>query len=147
VVLLFVPWTIRPIFLVVDLALVYLAAAWLLDAPRVVRWLTSEARRRRQVADAAAMEFHREAVHATPRRTGLLVYVSALEGRVELVPDLGLEERIPRGLWTRAVEAFSHDDLDHFLLGLRQVGEILAAHVPPAEGRVVELPDAPRVRS
>lgn len=144
--LLVMPWTIRPHFLVVDLVLVHLASVWLFGTPRAVRALTRAARRRRQVAEAAASEFHREAVHATPRRTGLLIYVSALEGRVELIPDLGLEERIPRGTWTKAVEAFSHDDLDHFVEGLRTVGAILARHVPPSEGRVVELPDAPRVR-
>lgn len=146
VALLVMPWTIRPVFLVVDLVLVHLVALRLLGSPRAVRALTTAARRQRQVVEAAAIEFHREAVHATPRRTGLLVYVSALEGRVELIPDLGLEERIPRGTWTRAVETFAHDDLDHFVQGLRAVGDILARHVPPAEGRVVELSDAPRVR-
>lgn len=147
VVLLAIPQTIRPALLVVDLVIVHLLASWLFARPAALRLLTRASRRRRQVAEAAAAEFHREAVHATPRRSGLLVYVSALEGRVELIPDLGLDEKIPRGLWVQAVEAFAHDDLDHFLLGLRHVGEVLAAHVPPTEGRVVELPDAPRVRS
>lgn len=145
--LLAMPQTIRPFSLVLDLLIVHGLGVWLFSRPWALRFLTSNSRRQEQVERAAAAEFHIEAVHATPRRTGLLVYVSALEKRVELIPDLGLEERIPRGEWAKAVEAFTHDDLDHFLSGLRAIGEVLARHVPPAEGAVVELPDAPRVRS
>lgn len=147
IVLMALPHPIHPALVVVDLVAVWLLTAWLCNGHVVIRRLSSSARKREQTAELAAAEFHREAVHATPRRTGLLVYVSALEGRVELIPDVGLEARIPRALWAEAVEEFSHDDLEHFLAGLRRVGELLAEHVPNAEGKpVVDLPNAPRVR-
>lgn len=146
IVLLFVPYTVHPAFAVLELVLTWLIAAWLCDARVVVRLFTTQARRMRQVTDAAAAEFHKEAVHATPRRNGVLIYVSALEGRVELLPDVGLQAKIPQGVWSAAVEEFSHADLGHFLAGMRRVGEILAEHVPPEEGQQVDLPNAPRVR-
>lgn len=146
VVLMLLPHPIHPVLVVVDLILVWGIAAWLLDGPVALRRLVGAARQQAQVEEAAAAEFHREAVHATPRRTGLLIYVSALEGRVELIPDVGLEERIPRALWADAVAEFAHDDLEHFLAGLRRVGDLLARHVPPHEGETVDLPNAPRVR-
>jgi uncharacterized membrane protein len=83
----------------------------------------------------------------TPRRTGLLVYVSGWEGKVELIPDVGLEARIPRALWGKAAQNFAHDDLDHFLAGLAAVGELLAEHVPHTDGQRVDLANTPRIRA
>jgi uncharacterized membrane protein len=78
---------------------------------------------------------------------GLLVLVSELERRVELVPDLGLEAKIPRGEWGPAADAFANHDLPGFLAGLRAIGELLAKHVPATEGGPgLELSDAPRIR-
>jgi len=139
-----VPFDVPAAMVFVDLLVSYALFAWLLGGRLPTRWLSSTARRRAQVGAAAAMEFHLEAVHATPRRTGLLVYVSALEGEVRLLPDVGLEEKIPAGLWHQA--RFG-EDLDSFVAGLREVGELLATHVPDVDGaEVVDLPNAPRVR-
>jgi len=141
-----VPLEISPFMVVVDLIGVWLVAAWLANGRWAIRRLSSANRREQHVREAAAAEFHREAVHATPERTGLLIYVSALEGRVEILADLGLEGRIPRGRWAQAATEFSHDDLDHFIAGLRRVGAVLAECCPPTEGEKVDLPNAPRVR-
>ena len=139
-----VPFEVPAAMVFVDLLVSYVLFAWLLAGRLPTRWLSSKRRRQDQVGAAAAMEFHLEAVHATPRRTGLLVYVSALEGEVRLLPDVGLEEKIPEGLWHRT--RFG-EDLDSFVAGLREIGELLATHVPDVEGaEVVDLPNAPRVR-
>jgi len=141
-----VPFHIGPVAVVIELIVIWPLAAWLANGRWAIRRLSSASRRDAQVRDAAAAEFHQEAVHATPDRTGLLIYVSALEGRVEILPDLGLEARIPRGRWAQAAADFSHDDLDHFLAGLRRVGAVLAECCPPTEGEKRDLPNAPRVR-
>lgn len=145
-VLLVVPWQVHPVFGLLDLVLTWGLARWLLDEPWFLRRVTSTARRERQVADAAAAVFHQEAIHATPHRLALLVYVSALEGQVELIPDLGLEARIPRGRWAAVGDDFSHDDLEHFLAGLKKVGELLAAEVPSTGEGPDHLSNAPRIR-
>jgi putative membrane protein len=142
-----VPFHVSSFMVVIDVIGVWLLSAWLANGKWFIRRLSSADRRDSQVREAAAADFHREAVHATPDRTGLLIYVSALEGRVEIIADLGLEAKIPRGKWAQAVAEFSHDDLEHFLAGLERVGAVLAECCPATEeGKKIDLPNAPRVR-
>jgi len=117
----FFPWVVP-----LELAIVWAAMGWLVSGNRFLRWLGPKKRKLAQVEEAAHAEFHREAVHATPHRTGVLVYVSAMEGHVRLMPDLGIEGRIPAVPWKEACDAFSHDDLDHFLAALDGLGAVLA---------------------
>lgn len=146
-VLLFIPWTVGPGWLLIDLSLFALGLSRVLSWTAPLRVLTGAPRRRAAVAAAARRAFLEEAVHGTPNRTGVLVYVSALEGRVEVVPDLGVEGRVPRGAWVTAAEAFAHDDLDHFLAGLDALGAVLAHHLPHTpDSDAVDLPNVPRVR-
>ena len=146
VVLVALPVTIHPALAVVDIAFTFVVVSWALTGHRSSTWLASTERKLAQVRTAAAAEFHLEAVHATPQRTGLLVYVSAWEGQVELLLDVGLEARIPRGRWTEAIRQFSAGDLPSFLAGLDAVGEVLAEHVPRTGSRKLDLDDAPRIR-
>lgn len=147
-VMLYVPTVIPPWAVIVELAVAWPVLAWLAHGQRAVRLLTRKARRDRQAQEAAEHEFVREAIHATRQRTGLLVYVTALEGRVILVADVGIEGSVPPGAWRRANDAFQHDDLDHFVAGLEALGAVLAEHVPPREDPDrIELADAPRVRA
>ncbi len=141
------PWTVSPALATLDLVVAFAGAAWLADGRRLLLELAPRARRHDQVARAAAAEFHREAVHATARRTGVLVYVSAAEGEVEVLPDVGIEARVPRAAWSQAATRLSATDLDQFLRGLDEVGRVLAEHVPPAGDRGVSLSNAPRVRA
>lgn len=138
----FFPWVIP-----LELVLVWVGVGWLVSGNRFLRFLVPAKRKLAHVKQAAHAEFHREAVHATPHRTGVLVYISAMEGRVQIVPDLGIEGRIPAVPWKEACEAFSHDDLEHFMKALDGLGAVLAEHVPPLEVDLVDLPNAPRIRS
>lgn len=140
------PTEIPPWLVLVDLLLIWASMAWIWNADPLLRRITRQATRDLAVERAAAAEFHLEAVHATPNRTGLLVYVSAFEGRVALIPDLGLQQHIPDGLWAPARKQFRHDDLEHFLAGLRTAGDVLAARVPKRDDDVTDLPNAPRIR-
>ena len=147
-VLLAVPWSMSELFIAMDLLVVWFVGSWFFDGTAFLRLVAPAHRQQQHVDDAAAMEFHREAVHATPNRTGLLVYVSALEGRVALLPDVGLEAHIPRGEWAAAHQEFRHDDLEHFLSGLDKVGNLLAERIPHNEDSdATNLPDAPRIRA
>ena len=140
------PWHVSPLFVVLDVIVVWTLARALLDHPSVIRMATRAERRDHQVQRAAQAEFHAEAVHGTPSRTGLLVYVSGLEQQVVLVPDAGLESRIPRGRWAAAQREFSHNDLDHFLSGLEHIGALLSDALPRTEEPRQNLTDAPRIR-
>jgi putative membrane protein len=126
-------------------ATVGLTAAALTRWPRLAARLAGRDRRDRQVREAALAAFTEENVHATARRTGVLVYVSALEGRVELLPDQGLLGRIPGAKWNAV--ALRAGDLDELLAGLHRLGALLATDAPPAGVNADQIPNAPRVRA
>ncbi|MCA9493159.1 MAG: hypothetical protein KC621_24680 [Myxococcales bacterium] len=147
VVLSVLPWPVDPVLATLDLLVTFVVVGFALDGRRMLLGLAPRTRRHQQVSLSAAAEFYREAVHATPRRTGLLVYVSAAEGEVELIPDVGIEARVPRAAWVDAVQRLSATDLDGFLRGLDEIGVVLAEHVPPAGERGVSLSNAPRIRA
>lgn len=139
---LFVPAVFRPAAVALEVPLVFGLAAWLAHrTPPWLRLLTPAARQREQVDRAAAARFLAEAVHGTRARTGLLVYVSLLEEQVSLVPDLGLEGRVPRTAWPAIRPRTEADVLD----GIRAIGVLLRAHVPGDAADVNESPDAPRM--
>jgi putative membrane protein len=146
-VILWVPHYIAEPWVLLDLTLSFFGFEWAFRSRRIVPLITRASRRESQVEAAAEREFHREAVHGTPNRSGVLVYVSALEGVVRVLPDLGVQGRLPGGALLAAIEAFRHDDLDHFLEGLRALGDALEVHVPHIEGSDdIDLPNTPRVR-
>lgn len=139
------PWSFSDLAIPLDTGAAALLAgliAW--RQPRSWRWALSAARAERQVREAAAAAFHREAVHATAERVGLLVYISAFEGRAEILPDQGLLGKISGA--DRAALSLppiaSAADLE---AGLDRIGAVLARHVPRASDDRNELPDAPRV--
>jgi putative membrane protein len=113
-------------------------------APRLLVRLAGSARARRQVREAALAAFAEENVHATTGRTGVLVYVSAAEGRVEILPDQGLLGRIPGARWNAT--QVPADTMEGLLAGLGRLGALLAEHVPATGENPDEIPNAPRVR-
>lgn len=140
------PWVFDPLLFPVDVAVVGLLCTWALDRwPRTCARVARPERRRRQVKEAAEAAFVQEAVHATAGRTGLLVYVSALEGAVELLPDQGLLGRIPGAEWNAL--RLRADTVDGLVEGLHRVGVLLAKHFPPTGENPDEITNAPRVRS
>ena len=136
-----------PHWLPAEFVLLLLAGSWVAERqPWLLRLVSSSARREQQVADAAAAAFHQDQVHATRGRTGLLIYLSALEQRVEVIPDHGLDARIPRADWNTIT--WDSTTLEGFIASLDAAGAVLAEHVPALEGdNPDELSNAPRIRS
>lgn len=145
-VIIVIPFAVPPWMALADLVLTWAVAAWFVNGSLLSVRLAGAERRARQVTEAAAAAFHTEAVHATPRRLGILVYASAWEGQVELVPDVGIDARIPRGRWAGPRARASTRSVESFVDGLDAVGKVLAEYVPATEAAQVELSDAPRIR-
>ena len=148
---LFAPVPFNPIAVAVEIPLAFGLAAWLAHrTPGLMRSVIPEDRMRTQVERAAAEHFLAEAVHGTRERTGLLVYISLLEERVVLVPDLGLEGRIPRTAWADLRWSATGDpsrprNLEDLVRGIGQIGAILNTRIPADATDVNESPDAPRI--
>lgn len=151
-VLLFSPIQFSGVWMPVELPLVGGLAAWLTHrSPSLLRHLVPRTQQRKAVEQAAAAAFHQEAVHGTRNRTGVLIYVSALEDRVTVLPDGGIDARVPQGEWNALRWGDKKDpkapgDIEHFVAGLRAAGRILHRCVPATGDNPNEIPDAPRVR-
>ncbi len=109
-------------------------------------FLAGSSARRRAVALAADAAFWQEAAHATRGRTGVLVYVSVLEGMVLVRADTAIQVAVPADRWNAAVGAVSSGSITQFGPNMRALGALLAASLPRAADDVNESPDAARVR-
>lgn len=142
------PVWVTPIGALAELALGWGTVFWLLRRPALQARLLPRRLTRPRVLQAARAAFVEDAVHGTPRRIGLLIYVSAVEAEAVLIPDLGVEGEVPPAKLQRAARAIDVRSLSAFLDGLNALGDVLQAHLPyhPQPGDI-DLPNAPRIRS
>lgn len=144
--LLFAPVEIHPVAVPVEVAVAYGVAWALLGGRPALSRLVPSARAAAQAEVAARSAFFAEAVGGTPHHTGVLVYVSALEGVVVVVPDSGVKAHVPPGELDPVLAGWSATELTGFLAGLDRLGAVLAHRLPHGpESAQTNLPDAPRV--
>jgi putative membrane protein len=146
ILLLFSPWSFPLASFPVDVALGFgLGAVVGSRVDAVKRALSSAADRKRAVAHAARAAFVDRGITRTSGRTGVLVYVSMVERRVEVVADVGVPVEAMGEAFTSAVarlsDAIARPDLDGFLAALRGLGPVLKQALPRAADDVNELPD------
>lgn len=141
------PVDLHPLGVLIELAVAFPVFTWMLGHPAFTRRATSQARQEAQVQTAAAAEFLQEAIHGTPNRTGVLIYISLLEHRVVILGDFGVDALVPRGEWSAATEHWKFDDTAGFCRYLETFGELLAKRVPANDtSDHFDLPNAPRIR-
>lgn len=148
VVLLFSPWTFGAGWVVVDVAALWiigLVAASKSDLVR--RLMTSERERGAQVHLAASSVFHDRGVANTRDETGVLVYLSLLERRMELLADRGVLKAVPPLEWNQIVALVRtrRATTETLLETVRALEPLLEKHLPVKEGDVDELCSTPRV--
>jgi putative membrane protein len=132
-----------PVGVVAGFVLGAVASAYV---PPLRRLFLLPPRRRAAVRTAALAAFVDLGVSRTHGRTGILVFVSMFERRVEVVPDIGVDPHALGAEWTQAVEALERSllpspRLDRFLERMRALGPLLAHVLPPSADHVNELPD------
>lgn len=148
----FNPWTVHDArFLPLQFTVVFaLACALSYFTPVVRRCLTANARRMNQVREAAAVWFMREGVSETKSRSGLLVYISQLEQRVEVMADTGVIDAVDADQWNELISNLQpHAQVSDLAKGaaacVEQIGKTLSPCLPIGADDVNELADRPRV--
>ncbi len=101
---------------------------------------------RRKVNERAVRQFMESGVYNTKDRTGILIFVSILEHRVELLADKGINRKISQEKWesilNHIVEGIKSDNITQNLSeSIYECGKILAEHFPIQPGDVNELKD------
>ena len=113
--------------------------------PSVKRWLTSTARLRASVRQAARATFVERGVHATTGRSGVLVYFSWLEQELALIPDLILASSLPEGAIETAeaaLRAKMGSGGAAVAKELERLADQMGVAMPHQADDVNELPDA-----
>jgi putative membrane protein len=147
VVLLFSPWPFAPAWVAIDVVLAWFVGLFSAQRSVIVRRLmTTEEDRAGRVRLVAASVFHDRGLANTSGETGVLLYHSVLEGRIELLADRGVLEAVPSLEWNRiAAEARAGHATPSTLAGvLNTLKPLLEKHMPVREGDQDELCSVPR---
>jgi putative membrane protein len=88
--------------------------------------------------------FTAHGLHHTREHTGILILVSLLEHRVEVLADRGINEKVSPGTWDEIVQIVtaglrSGTACDSFCKAIQRCGEILAQHFPRSPNDKDEL--------
>lgn len=145
---LYSPWEYPPELLMAGVVIAYLIGYALgLKISGLRRLFSSAARRRRQVESQARDAFMQKKVSHTRERTGLLLYLSEFERMARLIPDTGIEAKVPLAVFN--TQQAKWDDTastlaaleEAVLKGLDELAAILAEHLPRPEDDQDELPN------
>lgn len=112
----------------------------------VKRLLAPASRITEAVHTLALASFTEQGLHYTKDHTGILILVSLLEHRVEVLADRGINQKVAQGTWDEVVRVISTGiksghACDAFCAAIERCGEILATHFPRQADDKDELPN------
>jgi putative membrane protein len=147
--LLFSPVSFQVYWVAIDVALLFFLGTFLSSRSNTIRHLlTSEKHRKGAVRTGAAAMFYEAGIANTEAEMGLLIYLSLLERRLELIADRGILKGVPALDWNQILfalhQAGKKPEPESLLKGLRDLGNLLAQHLPATGENPNELPDMPR---
>lgn len=102
---------------------------------------------REKVRNRALRHFTESGVYSTRDHTGILIFISLMEKRVELLADQGISEKIPQDEWDDLVAALSRAMRDGQLAdglctAVDSCGKKLSKHFPIKSDDSNELSDS-----
>lgn len=118
----------------------------------ITRWLIAKNHVDRAVRQRAKVAFLDEEVFATHDRTGILLFISLLERRIEILADAGIYARVMDEAWEVVADhirsGMERESLTEGLIaGIAQCGKILKAHgFEAGDDNPDELPSELRTR-
>ena len=147
--LLFAPFDFHQYWVAVEVALLFVLGAFLSSSSNWLRRLLTREKFRNEAArTGAAAMFYEAGIANTNAEMGVLIYLSILERRLELIADRGVLTGVNALEWNQILsqlhEAGKTPEPDTILSGLTDLGELLGRHLPATGENPNELPDAPR---
>ena len=91
--------------------------------------------RNQKVAERATRYFMESGVYNTKDRTGILIFISIMERRVELLADSGINAKIPKDKWQNIVNNIikgikQKEIAAHLSESIIECGDLLTQHFP-----------------
>ncbi len=147
--LLFSPVSFQVYWVAIDVAVLFVLGTLLSSRSKTIRYLFSRKRHRNEaVRTGAATMFYEAGIANTAAEMGVLVYLSLLERRLELIADRGVLKGVPALDWNQVLfelhQAGKKPEPETLLKGLRGLGNLLTQHLPATGENPNELPDMPR---
>lgn len=122
---------------------------FLANIPMIDRLIIPKSIKDQKVHEKAQLSFLNYEVSKTKERTGILIFISKLERRVEILADIGIAEIYPNDSWQKQVDRIIAGIKDkHFADELAKVildlGKVLVKNFPAHEVNINELPNKVR---
>lgn len=137
-------WPVQWIFVV---QLVVFTALVLALLPRGIRLaLVPRAVKHERAHRRAIEQFLVQNLTTTKGRTGVLVFVSIAERYAEIIPDIGIADKVGEREWQATVDKLTSDigegrPADGFVTAIQSVGAHLIKHFPPGAHEPHQLPN------
>jgi putative membrane protein len=122
------------------------AGYWLGSFGDVLRPFLLSSKIDEEVHQRAVQAFFSHNLHATKDRTGILVMVSLLEHRAEILADTGINAKVPRDTWQKILNDMigkikSGDLTEGICTAVSECGEVLIKEFPGSHENPNEISD------
>lgn len=133
-------WLLFTVF--VSILIFYLLA----NIPFVDRLIIPKRVRNRTVYNKAIKTFVHSGVYKTKHNTGILLFFSIFERKIQIIADVGIASKIPHETWkdlaSSLAEGFKSKDPTQIIINsIVECGELLAKEFPCQKENPNELPD------
>lgn len=147
---LFSPIEFHTYWIPFDVVALFVAGSWISSRGDWIRRTFTTRKFRAQAARAGASAmFYEAGIANTSAENGMLVYLSLLERRLEIIADRGILKAVPPLKWNQCVFEMKQIGKEatpqKFIEGLRMIGKLLAEHLPATGENPNELADGPRI--
>jgi putative membrane protein len=147
---LFSPFEFHTYWVPIDVVLLFVGGAFVSSRTDTVRRaLTGKKFRAHAARTGAAAMFYEAGIANTSAENGLLIYLSLLERRLEVIADRGILKAVPALQWNNLVFELKRvgrkPEPEKLIKAVRDLGGILAEHMPATGENPNELPDGPRI--
>lgn len=127
-------------WLLISVLAAYAAGYWLGTLKPVIRWGVSDQRMAQKVMIRAQQAFIEHGLNRTELRTGVLILLSLLEHRVQVLADKAINDLVTSGTWEGIVKTIvdgihAGRPTDAFCDAIAQCGTILKQVYPTPEGQ------------
>ena len=147
---LFSPIVFHSYWIPFDVVVLFIAGSWVSSRGAWIRrtFTTKKFRANAARVGASAM-FYEAGIANTSAENGMLIYLSLLERRLEVIADRGILKAVPPLKWNQCVFELKQGGKEatpaKFIEGLRMTGKLLAEHLPATGENPNELADGPRI--
>ena len=147
---LFSPFEFHTYWVPIDVLALFIAGAFVSSRTDFIRRaLTGKGFRAQAARTGAAAMFYEAGIANTSAENGLLIYLSLLERRLEVIADRGILKAVPALKWNNSVFELKRigktPEPENLVKAVRDLGCLLAEHMPATGENPNELPDGPRI--